>query len=214
MSNLAKLMLPPLLAVLLILGLSHPVSGQPPPPTLYVEAPGFVNVSTEFDIIIWIRDIPAGWGMTAFDIEVKWDPNDLEYIGDEFLGFGRPGWTGTCAPIGPGVAGGGGTDVRSFPALRWTEDAAWLRFRFHCLREGPALITVGSLTDLTIYLENSVGSIFSSDPEPFEVTVNQVEPAPVGGISTPINKLEILTPYIALAGLIIAVSAIVIKKRK
>ncbi|MGB6680925.1 MAG: hypothetical protein WBF08_06350, partial [Candidatus Bathyarchaeia archaeon] len=38
--------------------------------------------------------------------------------------------------------------------------------------------------------------------------------APVGGISTPINKLEILTPYIALAGLIIAVSAIVIKKRK
>ncbi|MFC1506523.1 hypothetical protein ACFLQ6_05560 [Thermoproteota archaeon] len=35
----------------------------------------------------------------------------------------------------------------------------------------------------------------------------------VGGISTPINKLEILTPYLALAGLIIAVSVIVIKKR-
>jgi hypothetical protein len=42
-----------------------------------------------------------------------------------------------------------------------------------------------------------------------------VHAAPVGGISTPINKLEILTPYIALAGLIIAISTVyVIIKRK
>ena len=39
--------------------------------------------------------------------------------------------------------------------------------------------------------------------------------APVGGITTPINKLEILTPYLALAGLIVVVSAVyVIKRRK
>jgi hypothetical protein len=39
--------------------------------------------------------------------------------------------------------------------------------------------------------------------------------APVGGITAPINKLEILTPYLALAGLIAAVSAVyVIKRRK
>lgn len=37
----------------------------------------------------------------------------------------------------------------------------------------------------------------------------------VGGVVTPLNKLEILTPYIALAGLIAALSTIyVIKKRK
>ncbi|MEE9458617.1 MAG: hypothetical protein V3V84_02510 [Candidatus Bathyarchaeia archaeon] len=39
--------------------------------------------------------------------------------------------------------------------------------------------------------------------------------APVGGITAPINKLEILTPYLALAGLIATVSAVyVIKRRK
>ena len=51
------------------------------------------------------------------------------------------------------------------------------------------------------------------NPEPVTVTVNQV--APVGGIVTPVDKLELLTPYIALAGLIIVVSTVyVIKRRK
>jgi len=46
-----------------------------------------------------------------------------------------------------------------------------------------------------------------------EGTVSQH--GPVGGIITPINKLKILTPYLALAGLIAVVSAVyVIKKRK
>jgi len=39
-------------------------------------------------------------------------------------------------------------------------------------------------------------------------------PAPVGGVVVSVNKFAVLTPYIALTGLIIAVSAIVIKKRK
>lgn len=39
--------------------------------------------------------------------------------------------------------------------------------------------------------------------------------APVGGVASPINKIEILTPYITLAGLIAVVSTVyVIKKRK
>ena len=42
----------------------------------------------------------------------------------------------------------------------------------------------------------------------------EYELPPVGGIVTPINKLAIIAPYLVLAGLIIAVSAIVIKKRK
>lgn len=39
-------------------------------------------------------------------------------------------------------------------------------------------------------------------------------PYAVGGITTPINKLELLTPYLALAGLIIAVSTVYIIKRR
>jgi hypothetical protein len=38
--------------------------------------------------------------------------------------------------------------------------------------------------------------------------------APVGGIIIPTNKLAVLTPYLTLAGLIIAVSVVTIKKRK
>jgi len=37
---------------------------------------------------------------------------------------------------------------------------------------------------------------------------------PVGGVVTAVNKLAIIAPYIALAGLIIAISAIIIKKTK
>ena len=36
----------------------------------------------------------------------------------------------------------------------------------------------------------------------------------VGGVVVPANKLEILTPYLALAGLVAAVSAVVAVKRR
>jgi hypothetical protein len=42
-----------------------------------------------------------------------------------------------------------------------------------------------------------------------------VHPRPVGGLVMSVNKFEILTPYLALAGLIMAVSAVVaVKKRR
>jgi hypothetical protein len=37
---------------------------------------------------------------------------------------------------------------------------------------------------------------------------------PVGGAVMPTNKLEIITPYLALAGLVMAVSAVVVRKRR
>ena len=49
----------------------------------------------------------------------------------------------------------------------------------------------------------------------FAATTLELVFPPVGGVASPVNKLEILTPYIALVGLIIAVSTVyVIKKRK
>ncbi|MFC1505582.1 hypothetical protein ACFLQ6_00770 [Thermoproteota archaeon] len=55
-----------------------------------------------------------------------------------------------------------------------------------------------------------ITSMSASDPNIFQ----DYEPAPVGGVASPINKLEVIAPYLVLAGLIITVSAIVIKKRK
>jgi hypothetical protein len=37
---------------------------------------------------------------------------------------------------------------------------------------------------------------------------------PVGGVASPVNKLEILSPYLALAGLIAVVSAVYVIKRR
>lgn len=56
-----------------------------------------------------------------------------------------------------------------------------------------------------------ITSLSASDPNVFQ----DYEPAPVGGISSPINKIELLAPYLALAGLIVVVSTVyVIKRRK
>ena len=205
MHNLTKLTLSLILISLIVLGLNNPVAAQQPP-TIYVDAPSSIPVSTEFDIIIWIRDIPNGWGMVFFDLQAQWDPNDLEYIECEFLGASRPSWTGACGfpDAWEGSASG----------PRWTGDAEWFRIRFHCLREGPAPITVSSPPLGTVVLEDSGGTQQAVFPEPVTVTIYQGL-GPVGGIASSVNKLEILTPYLALAGLIAAVSTVyVIKRRK
>jgi hypothetical protein len=99
---------------------------------------------------------------------------------------------------------------------QWSDDAAWMRFTFHCLGEGRSIMILSSDVTQTIYLipTGSSDQPTAVDPEPFEVIVNQISPAPVGGISPPINKLAVLAPYLALAGLIIAASAVIVKKRK
>ena len=50
--------------------------------------------------------------------------------------------------------------------------------------------------------------------EPFGVAVYPVLPRPVGGYVESVNKVGILTPYLALAGLVIAVSAVVVFKKR
>jgi len=55
-----------------------------------------------------------------------------------------------------------------------------------------------------------ITSLSSTNPNMFQ----DYEPAPIGGVTSPVNKLAIIAPYVLLAGLIIAVSAIVIKRRK
>jgi hypothetical protein len=205
MSHSLKLALSSILITLIVLGLSSPVRAQPtpPPPIIFVDAPSSVNVSTEFDIIIWIRDIPPGWMMTYFDLNAEWDPDDLEYIESELL----TSWQGVGNIVNQQRWYGTSSDPSG-----WTEDAAWFRIRFHCLRGGAAQITVSSPSGQTVQLKDLSGGFAPVNPEPVTVTVNQV--APVGGIVTPVDKLEILTPYLALAGLIAVVSAVYVMRRR
>ena len=97
----------------------------------------------------------------------------------------------------------------------WTEDRGWFLLTFHCLREGPTELTVSSpVTPMNVFTSKEVssiiltnGQVYITEPDPVSFTIQQ-EGLPVGGVVSPINKLEVLTPYIALVGLIGAISTI------
>ncbi|MCW4042496.1 MAG: hypothetical protein NWE90_02075 [Candidatus Bathyarchaeota archaeon] len=204
-----KILLPIILAGLLITGFTIPVEAQPPTPKWSLE-PYTVNINPcqNFTLTLWIRDIPDGWAMTDFEFIIEWDPTMMEIVGFPiFLGEGR-GWGATFAADTIFL-------IMRSSGPQWSEDAAWFEFTFHCIGEGTSTVTLRSPEVGTITLVAVVGGgTVNLEPEPFEVTVNQVELAPVGGIASPTNKIELLAPYIILTGLIVAVSAVIIKKRK
>jgi DNA-binding beta-propeller fold protein YncE len=84
--------------------------------------------------------------------------------------------------------------------------------------EGNYIVTEEStdiICKITLGGSRTVIFTFADDTDPWGVAIYPAIPAPVGGVATSVNKLEILTPYIALAGLIITVSTVyVIKRRK
>jgi len=93
----------------------------------------------------------------------------------------------------------------SFPA---TDDVRIRTVKFHCL--GAGTVTVDVLEDVSyVVIDGAEYDVVGVDG-----VIHQTIPQPVGGVTSPINKLEILTPYLALAGLIAAVSAVVVVKRR
>jgi len=77
------------------------------------------------------------------------------------------------------------------------------------------LDTTGPI-DLRSYSRESLGFLWELSSSSDLMIRAVVDPnVTVGGVLVPKNSLEILTPYIALAGLVAAISTIfVIKKRK
>ena len=69
-----------------------------------------------------------------------------------------------------------------------------------------------------IALAEGVGAYFYSKESTVgdspRLKVDWTTPEPVGGLVMPTNKLEILTPYLALAGLVAVVSAVAVVKRR
>ena len=91
-----------------------------------------------------------------------------------------------------------------------TVDREWLTVTFHCLGSGPSTITFeGSYLALE-YLTGGSGDGGLVDVT--EVTINQI--ASVGGVTTPVNKIVILTTYLAIPGLIAVVSVVYVIKRR
>jgi len=199
------LLFPALLAAVMILGVVLPVLGQPPvtAPKISLEpAATLVRVSTRFVLTVWIRDIPAGYSMGWYSYRVSWDPKQMELVSvlDEDHGWQTGGSTGSDyverLAGGPGVTG----------------DASWLHLTFHCLAEGPAKVTIASPNGIDIYVSDPQNPVHTN-PDPFDALVSQV-PNAVGGVVMPTNTLAILSPYLAIAGLVVAVSAVVVVKKR
>jgi len=86
----------------------------------------------------------------------------------------------------------------------WTEDAAWVKLTFHCLGEGTSEIY---FDDASIFIQGYI------TPDLFICIAHQ-STRPVGGVLTPVNKLAILAPYLALLGLVGAVSLAATARRR
>ena len=197
-----KIVLATLLVTLCILGLSLPVSAQPTG-AIGLE-PGIINiaVSTNFDVKVSILSLSGP--MSQFSLEVFFDPTLVEHITHVNFVETR-GWTILDEAVGDF---GNGMEYRiaaSGPA--YSADAVWAIITFHCLAEGDSVITAMGTVRSVI---GGAKSFF----DPVQISVHQVTPAPVGGIVAPTNKLSIIAPYLALAGLVAAVSTVIVVRRR
>ncbi|MFC1507363.1 cohesin domain-containing protein [Thermoproteota archaeon] len=198
MTTYLRFLLPVMLVAFIASGLIFPALAPNGVAKITVEPPATnVTVSTEFTVDIWIRDLHVD--MSSFSFIVNWDPALMEYVSHETYVQGN-GWNLDGDVVGASTYG---IDA-SGPAFG--EDARWITITFHCLGEGSSWVDIGPSD-----IGGGAGSIPHSRGG---ATLNQIEPAPVGGLTSPINKLELLAPYLILTGLIVAVSAVIIKKRK
>ena len=186
-----KIMISGFLIISIVLGLFRPVEAQAD--TLYVESDGSriieVNVSTEFTIEIWIRDLSTT--AVAMYFTIVYDPNSMEIV----TGSTTPpsGWgASTSIPSSGQVA-----YVASGSAFQG--DQAWFSLTFHCKAPGNTPINVIDARYTPASGGNQILNVLKA-------SVSQITPPPVGGVSTPTNKLEILTPCLALAVLISIIS--------
>ncbi|WP_455369824.1 hypothetical protein [[Eubacterium] cellulosolvens] len=215
MTSLTKLMISSILITVIVLGLTNPVKAQPPYFPNVISNPASISaqVSTTYSITFSVKDIPPGYGLTFVGLVLTWPSSDMELVSGTEGASLPPGWQvslGDYTDIPPGSESKHFQISDGDTGEPVTVDREWLTITFHCLGPGPSMITVDGSVELR---ELPDGSFDGQGIETMEITVNQF--GVIGGVATPINKLVVLTPYIALTGLILAVSTVyVVKKRK
>ena len=170
------------------------------PDTLSVESSGShsitVNFNNNFDVEFWIRDVSHQ--MVDLTFTISWDPNKMEVVGGV---PSPPGpWGLGTKELGPGLI-----QVLTGGAA-FQGDNLFITLTFRCIDNGVSTISV-----IDASYHDPPGVPYRLNV--FSVTVNQQRPV-VGGVVSPVNKLALATPFLALAGLAIAVSAVVVIKRR
>jgi hypothetical protein len=191
-----KFLFSALLLTVITSGLIFPALANNGVAKIAVEGPTAVGVSREFTVNLWIRDLPTS--MIMFSTRVEWDPSTMEYV-SHVSHVTTNGWTPLFFSQLPGLI------ILEAEGPPFSQDASWISITLHCLEPG--------ISELVIEESTIEGTTASISYTRINLEVNQIEPAPVGGVATPVDKIEILTPYLALAGLIVS-TVYVIKKRK
>ncbi len=209
-----------LLTVLCFSGFTSQVQAQNGPLLMSLEHDGttdvmgsrefIVPVCNEFEVELWVRDLPTECFMIGLIVYVTWDPDLMELQNVE-LNLPTP-WV---------VDDGPREEMDSYyiklQGLPFSSNWKWITFTFHCKGVGSSPINIPEWYEYPSGGKVSVGPymIESLSHTKLKAAVTQtIEPAPVAGLVTPTNKLMVLTPYIALAGLIASVSTVIIIKRR
>ena len=203
MFRLNQFLIPSLLIAVVALALVGPALAIQP--AKIIVDPRIVEafVGQTFTVDVWIRDLSQD--MINFGFIISWDPTMMEYV-SHANHVSANGWS----LAGPGeVIDLDNSEywlIAEGPA--YGEDASWTTITFRCLGEGSSPINI-----VDWQIENEFEEPF--DVEILKAAVNQNPDATVGGVVSQINKLTVLAPYLALAGLITALSTVyVIKRRK
>ena len=212
-----------ILGVLLFLSLgSLPVLAQPGIPDISVEPRSInVTVGSMFTVDVWIRKSPQ-IGLAYFDFKVTWDPRSVELINYmNHVKQNNVNWVViledvvVTSDLGSYRLESKDPTISQWPSNLYSlyDNASWVTLNFKCVGSGDSSIEFPIIFDTSRWGSWSDGS----DGYPFDEYLNGMvhQFTPVGGVAIPVNKFAVLTPYLALAGLIIAVSTVtIIKKRK
>ena len=169
-----------------------------------------VTVSSTFELEVCIDSIPQGYSMVGFLVRIKWTPiSQLEV---------------TAVLPNPGglfqtyLSNALGESQQQHKNIL-TKSLSLYKVRFHCLAEGTCTITFRAPLPPSIDIQLDAGGAteeYTIDPTP--LVCNQHPPGPstpyhyVGGELFTADKLAVLSPYLALIG-VVAVGAIVAKRK-
>jgi hypothetical protein len=184
-------------------------------PNVYAQSPQFnllpeeiyTNVSSYFDVVVEIEIKDPDRPMVGFTFEILFDPDSMEYA-THTINNASTGWNMNVDLRDVGI---GSIDIFTEegvndPPIPITRN--WVTITFHCLELGDSLITI----DGSIIFQDD-GEIFPwEDSDSADVH----QGGPVGGVFYSVDKIGLLSPWIAAISIIgcIAITSIIIKKRR
>jgi hypothetical protein len=207
------------LVVLSLLSLL-PISVLAQGPTIGVEPQTTsVGVGTTFTVDVWIRKVHDYGGLAFFEFKIVWDPQSVELVSyGNHVKQNDANWIVLKEERDSGsyLLKAQDPTMPDFPNnRRFYNDASWATLTFRCLALGDSSIEFPITVQPNRWGYWSDGSDGYNFDEYLNGVVHQTKSMTVGGLVTPTNKLEIVAPFAALAGLIVTVSAVVaVKKRR